>query len=447
MKHLFAIVMTLALAAVFVSWRLEAVDAQVVTPPCGTPVWTPSPGAQINAGPMASEITHLETCAAQYTQQTAIFNARAYGALCDNNTDDTVAIQNTVNAAGANGGGIVYLPGLCVVSATISNGFNNVKLEGCGTNTVHTVGTAIPIQCGLKWKGLAGGPTYQIGPSPSASAQALVGDDVKDVEFTGNNLETGHIQVLSVWFSRFENIFLDSRATSRAMEFNGVNTIGDNGGDLANVLININCSSPGFNDPTGASCFYFGGGAGGGNYNQNTAINLKCLIKKATCLNFSNADNDYFFNVYCFMASGGTGLGIDLQSGVNSVVFDGVEGSGSNACPMLAETGSYHNQLQNLDNSNNIPPPTIQPSADVNYTYNGDESMQFSCASVASTGTTCTFPGSFGFHGTTYQCTYGTEGSTATVSVSAKTLTSFTATASTGTIGTVNFNCWLRKTS
>lgn len=46
--------------------------AATVSPPCGTPVWTPSPGAIISANGMNSEFQHLESCAASSVPATPI---------------------------------------------------------------------------------------------------------------------------------------------------------------------------------------------------------------------------------------------------------------------------------------------------------------------------------------------------------------------------------------
>lgn len=383
-----------------------------------------------------------------------VFNVVSYGAKCNALTDDTTAIQNTINTAGAQvaagtiGGAYVYLPSLCAVTSTVTNSWNNVKLLGAGTTASHTVGTSLPITSGLKWRGAASsGPIYQIAPSPSASAQFLTGDDITNVEFTGNNNEQIDVSVLATRSSVFSNIFIDSRATQAGMYFGGVSTIGDNDSDSQLILSNIRCESPGFNDPNTTSCFYFDAGSAGGNFNFNMAFDLACNIKKATCLAFNNADNNYFYNTYCFMANSGTGLGIDFKSGVNAIVIDGYGGGGANYCPMLVETGSFRNQIRDIDQSNGLPVPTIQPSSDVNWTFNGDESITFTCASVAVTGTACSFPGGFRFHQAAYVCSAIVEGNTAaSVSYQTETVTGFTAYSSNGT-PTVDFTCTLRKVS
>lgn len=62
-------------------------------------------------------------------------DVRAYGAHCDDTTDDTTAIQAAVNSlptAGATVGGIVSFPGVCKTTAAININTPNVTFEGAG---------------------------------------------------------------------------------------------------------------------------------------------------------------------------------------------------------------------------------------------------------------------------------------------------------------------------
>ena len=62
-----------------------------------------------------------------------VFNVRDFGALGDGTTDDTVTIQATIDACGAAGGGIVWLPpGTYKITATLTVGSNYVTLRGAG---------------------------------------------------------------------------------------------------------------------------------------------------------------------------------------------------------------------------------------------------------------------------------------------------------------------------
>lgn len=62
------------------------------------------------------------------------YNVRDYGAKGDNSTDDTIAIQNAINAATA--GGIIYFPpGIYLVSATLTANVSGVVIMGSGSAT------------------------------------------------------------------------------------------------------------------------------------------------------------------------------------------------------------------------------------------------------------------------------------------------------------------------
>jgi hypothetical protein len=62
-----------------------------------------------------------------------VFNVMDYGAIGDGTTDDTVAVQNTINAANTAGGGIAYFPkGTYLVSTLVYAA--NVTLQGQGKN-------------------------------------------------------------------------------------------------------------------------------------------------------------------------------------------------------------------------------------------------------------------------------------------------------------------------
>jgi len=65
-----------------------------------------------------------------------VYNVIGYGAKGDGVRDDTIAIQKAVNAAGANGGGVVFFPpGIYLVSSTITISQQYVKLKGSGRYT------------------------------------------------------------------------------------------------------------------------------------------------------------------------------------------------------------------------------------------------------------------------------------------------------------------------
>ena len=68
-----------------------------------------------------SDQTDLQTALdGKVSKNTLVYNVKDFGALGDNSTDDTSAIQDTLDAVGAAGGGTVYVPyGVYIISATL----------------------------------------------------------------------------------------------------------------------------------------------------------------------------------------------------------------------------------------------------------------------------------------------------------------------------------------
>lgn len=75
-----------------------------------------------------------------------VYNVRDYGAVGDGSTDDTVAIQNAINAASSAGGGTTFIPqGNYKITAALTP-LSKVRIQGAGSGstTVLPYGTNFP---------------------------------------------------------------------------------------------------------------------------------------------------------------------------------------------------------------------------------------------------------------------------------------------------------------
>lgn len=72
--------------------------------------------------------------ASVYDKGGAVFNVKAYGAVGDGSTDDTVAIQTTIDAVNSAGGGVVIFPAGTFISQTLTL-YSNVNIQGSGESS------------------------------------------------------------------------------------------------------------------------------------------------------------------------------------------------------------------------------------------------------------------------------------------------------------------------
>lgn len=86
---------------------------------------------QINNQTSSSAVQATSTVSGLVKQ--TVFNVKDYGAVGDGVTDDTTAIQVTINAANAAGGGVVELPISTYATTAPINILSNVTLRGSGS--------------------------------------------------------------------------------------------------------------------------------------------------------------------------------------------------------------------------------------------------------------------------------------------------------------------------
>lgn len=79
------------------------------------------------------------------TRYAKVFSVKEYGAVGDNSTDDTIAIQAAINAAHANGGGIVFLPAAQYKITTVLTLYSSITIQGEGMeiSIIHQVTSGV----------------------------------------------------------------------------------------------------------------------------------------------------------------------------------------------------------------------------------------------------------------------------------------------------------------
>lgn len=145
----------------------------------------------------ASEQIAMQYANANLNKRTwgdVLFNVKAYGAVGDGVTDDTVAIQKAINAAGAAGGGTVWFPAKdFVITSTLNIGdgsntkfstINGIHLKGEGMAYVlsgDSFYSEIPMSgTRLLWKGPAGGTMIRMnGPLSGCGVEDMSLDGIR----------------------------------------------------------------------------------------------------------------------------------------------------------------------------------------------------------------------------------------------------------------------------
>ena len=119
-----------------------------------------------------------------------VFNVVDYGATGDGVTDDTAALQATINAAVAAGGGVVLLPsGVYSTSAALVLSGNNIILQGAGgvsgnTNSPRLGATIIKPSAGATYDAIV----TQLPPVVGTAGYLYYGLSVRDLAIDGSQM-------------------------------------------------------------------------------------------------------------------------------------------------------------------------------------------------------------------------------------------------------------------
>ncbi len=343
------------------------------SPTIGTPtITTPTINGTISgtAAILSTGASVARTLIARFSTEMSIEDR---GAVCDGATDDSTAIQETIDLVGALGG-TVWFPQnkVCAIAVTLIQPFNNVLLQGYGAGA-HRAGTT-DIQTAssaLKWTGAAAGTMLDFGPLAGATYN-LKGGGIDGLFFDGNTALAGTgVLLRSVWHGSFTNLTIHETSVV-GLDMDTEETLITDAPDLqSNWIHNIVVVQQGADAGIGIRT----GGGGGGNVSLNHFGTLRILHKSGTGLEVGQADNNSFDHVTIFRAAPDTGIGVVLKAGAtneharyNTFVSLEAGRGGLKAEGFASNTvASQQNNAMFYSRANGTPAPTTELGASFSY--------------------------------------------------------------------------------
>jgi hypothetical protein len=341
------------------------------------------------------------------------YSVTQYGAACDGVTNDSVHIQNAINAAQTAGGGLVAFPPgkVCAGSSTLAITANNVVLYcPAGGNNPNTNGPFIfsSTGCTMKWTGASGGAMVSmVAPSGSTSDLPLQGDGAIGMTFNGNGGLAGDglfIQTLDAGvflqdafynFSGSTTIYLGTIAATSS-NFNPNATADSQWNVFDGIYIQNYIGAGGVaSTPSSGMTFdaYAGGGALTVNASLNTIRNVSMGLGAGATGIVMRGDTNRFYNI-SIDAFASTAPSVDfqiVQNGSNYftgssndfhgfVANNAVLARGQSSYPgctsafitYTGDTCTNGDTFDGVDDGNGTPAPTIEPGAQLMWrTQNG----------------------------------------------------------------------------
>lgn len=148
-----------------------------------------------------------------------LFPVSQYGAVCDGVTDDTAAIQATINAAGANGGGTVLFDIPCDpthyyrITSSLTVDKPKVKLQGLGIFQIGNFQTTAPeLQYGrtrIVWDGATNDNSYMVGfVTPIGAANYSIHYNAMRAIALQGSLKASHgFYMKSALYGRWDDVY------------------------------------------------------------------------------------------------------------------------------------------------------------------------------------------------------------------------------------------------
>jgi hypothetical protein len=310
-----------------------------------------------------------------------IFRPEDYGAEGDGLTNDTIAIQDAINAASANGGGIVLFKRSCYIfSETLTSNTDNIFLVGAGqswvTNTAAEVNeNASTVQAGgtnLKWVGVNGGTMIRFAPVSGGSR--IRGGGIDAIALSGNVSASIGLELLSCSGMTFPRLFIENCTNNQI--YMGVS------GETLAVGEVYDCQWNHFGqivlrDWNASTCTgIVMDGSETANTSFNTFDTVFMIYNNSHGIDILNADMNSFNHVVGYRKPGGTGVGVYFRGSAMSTVYarkNTFVNLQAGAGGVTAEADIYSssdNTILLYSRGNNTPTPTVEN--DAHLTWNED---------------------------------------------------------------------------
>jgi hypothetical protein len=253
-------------------------------------------------------------------------SVKDFGATGNGTTDDTVAIQNAINAAQAKNGGIVLIPwGTYNISSTLLITGSNVILQGYGGDGLHDGGTGAYPATKLVWTGSSyTGSMLAFYTIQGTGNSKINGVGLKNIYLDCSGLVAGGVSIISVNNGVFDHI------TILHPTFVGVQVTNYLAGQLAeasdsqlNIFNNISVRCLDLTACLNANGFILTSnavGTAGANTSFNTYIYCGGQFQNGTGFLLSDADNNNFISCRAFIS--GTGKGLWIQGADQNFFYD-----------------------------------------------------------------------------------------------------------------------------
>lgn len=303
-----------------------------------------------------------------------IFRPEDYGAKGDGLTNDTIAIQDAINAASANGGGIVLFKRSCYIfSDTLTLNTDNIFLVGAGqswvTNTAAEVNENVStVQAGgtnLKWVGVNGGTMISFAPVSGGSR--IRGGGIDAIALSGNVSAAIGLELLSCSGMTFPRLFIENCTDNQI--YMGVS------GETLAVGEVYDCQWNHFGqivlrDWNASTCTgIIMDGSETANTSFNTFDTIFMIYDNSHGIDILNADMNSFNHVVGYRKPGGTGIGVYFRGSAISAVYarkNTFVNLQAGAGGVTAEADIYSsrdNTILLYSRGNNTPTPTVENDA------------------------------------------------------------------------------------